>query len=461
MPITLSGNKRLYFMLIEFKFKNFKSFKDEQVFSMVASSDNELPGNVTTPENFGKHKLVNSTVVYGANAAGKSNLIDALAFVAGFVKGSFGRQIGIRINIKPFVLSRTNISEPTEFEINFIHENIRYQYGFSIDTRRVYKEWLIAYPKGLPQVWFERNPNPDFVQNPSADNHSIWYFGPKFLGKKANLHKQTRLDVLFLSVAAQNNHPQLLEVFDWFQSTLLVVIPIRTFLFPHTLGSATAQKVHEEPNFRLKMLRLLQNADLGIINLKTKDESIDQRNSGANLVDLVPDDYKALLREIQALDSKRERPRIKVELQHRGAESGKTTFLLDDESLGTRALFAIGGVILDALENGRVLVIDELDVSLHPNLVEALVRLFHDPEVNKNGAQLIFNTHDSTLLDPTLFRRDQIWFVDKDKEGASHLYTLLEFSPRKDEALQKGYLQGRYGAIPFIRGSLVGVATDE
>jgi AAA15 family ATPase/GTPase len=439
-------------MLIEFKFKNFKSFKDEQVFSMVASSDNELPGNVTIPENFGKHKLVNSIVVYGANASGKSNLIDALAFVAVFVETSHSRPINMGINIKPFLLDNKTVGAPAEFEINFIHKNVRYEYGFSIDTKRIHKEWLIAYPKGLPQVWFERNPNPDFEQNPSADNHSTWYFGPKFVGKKANLHKQTRLNVLFLSVAAQNNHPQLLEVFNWFEDKLLVIAPNENRGLYEFI---TERKVHTELDFRLKMLTLLQNADLGIVDFITKEEVRTQ----ATLPDNVPDELRPLFTEISVLTSKGDQTQVKVTLKHRSTEPDNTNSLFswEDESYGTRELFAIGGPIITALENGRILVVDELDDSLHPNLVEALVRLFHDPEINKNGAQLIFNTHDSTLLNPTLFRRDQIWFVDKDGVGASHLYPLLDYSPRANEALQKGYLQGRYGAVPIIIEPLITV----
>ena len=148
-------------MLIEFKFKNFKSFKDEQVFSLVASPDDNLPDNLTVPENFGKQRLVNSAAIYGANASGKSNVIQALSFVQQFVLTSANRTIGSETGVKPFLLNVKTAKEPTEFELHFTYQNVRYQYGFSLDNKRVHEEWLIAYPKGQPQTWFERSAKPN------------------------------------------------------------------------------------------------------------------------------------------------------------------------------------------------------------------------------------------------------------------------------------------------------------
>jgi len=392
-------------MLIEFRFKNFKSFQDEQVLSMVAGSDKSLLDNVITDKALGKRKLVRSAVLYGANASGKSNLVDALDFVQSFVEGSAERKQGAEIPVHLFRLDKTDDESPAEFEISFIHQGVRYQYGFSVDRKRVHEEWLIAYPKGLPQKWFER---------PVLGSlESEWYFGPQLKGEKKRLVSVTRPDVLFLSEAANFNHKQLSEVYGWFAR----------YFRGTALASeqSVAQAIAEDKDFRAAMKDILRLADLGILDFSVKETPFQQKH-------------------------------FDVRLWHQTQERAGPgePFSLEDESLGTRRFFILSYLWLCALADGFTLVVDEMDTSLHPVLVRKLVSLFHNPDTNPQSAQLVFNTHDTTLLDSSLFRRDQIWFVEKDNAGASHLYPLLEYSPRKGEALAKGYLQGRYGALPFI-----------
>ncbi len=399
-------------MLIEFRVKNFKSFQTEQVLSMVASSDKSLPDNTSTTKALGGLKLLRSAVLYGANASGKSNLNAAVRFVQEFVKQSAQNTPDTEIPVQPFRLDKESSKSPSEFEVTFIHQDIRYQYGFSVDRQRVYEEWLIAYPKGKPQTWFERTAKPDTKKYD-------WYFGPNLKGEKKRLEGLTRPNALFLSVAATFNHEQLSEVYRWFSADLLVIdVDESSHEF---FQQYTAKKAMKDRVFHTTVKHWLQFADLGII-----DFSVEEKIS----------------------------THIDIQMKHETKEGAGIPFPMQDESLGTRRLFAIVGFWYTMLSGGTLFV-DELDASLHPILVEELVKMFHNSDVNGDNAQLIFNTHDVILLDASLFRRDQIWFVEKDKAGGSHLYPLLKFIPRKDEALAKGYLHGRYRAIPFLREDLL------
>jgi hypothetical protein len=408
-------------MLIEFRVKNFKSFKDWQTLSMVASADKSLPENTTTVESLGNRRLVRSAVVYGANASGKSNLVDALHFVSNFVANSAARKPGAEIPVEPFLLSKSNATAPSEFEISFISDGVRYQYGFSVDRQRVYEEWLIAYPKGKAQTWFER-PVDDF------DDPEQWYFGSNLKGEKKRLVSLVRQDTLFLSVAAQFSHKQLATIYNnWFGYRLRIVWP--QTLIENAEGQFTAKLVKDSQEIHDGISSFLKKADLGIFEV---------------LVDTNP-----------------KTKHLEVKMRHRaqGNDEPGVVFTFENESRGTQRAFILIGPWIQTLAEGFTVVVDELESSLHPMLARMLIEMFHNPELNRHGAQLIFNTHDTTLLDNELFRRDQVWFVEKDAGGASRLYPLLEFSPRKDEALAKGYLQGRYGAIPFL-GSLEGFSLD-
>jgi len=427
-------------MLIQFRFKNFRSFRDEQVLSMVASTDKTLRDeNTIHATTLSKQRLVRSAVVYGANASGKSNLVSALGFVKSFVQHSADQELEAEIPLQPFLLDNTSSKSRSEFEVTFIHKGIRYQYGFSVDRKRVYEEWLIAYPKGQPQKWFERSP--------SSESKSEWYFGSQLKGEKGKLVSLTRPDVLFLSVAAKFNHEQLSSVYQWFSKYLRVIEADRDashFFY-------TAKKALASQPFSVKLGELLRFADFGVA-----DFSIEKSES-------LPEDMPEELRQL--ITSGRGRVQwsgqFNVQLRHRVSGSMETSIplSLDDESKGTRRLFSIGGPWIDVLQHGYTLVVDELGSSLHPLLARELVSMFHSSDLNPRNAQLVFDTHDTTLLDSSIFRRDQVWFVEKDNGSVSHLYPLLDFSPRKEEALGRGYLRGRYGAIPIL-GDLAGFGAE-
>jgi hypothetical protein len=434
-------------MLIELRVKNFRSFRDQQVFSMVSTSDKELRDTNTIETPAFKHRLVRSAIVYGPNASGKSNLIAALGFLQFFMLTAVNSpptvgQRGIdNPFLQPFLLSTQERRAPIEFELVFVQQDVRYQYGLILDRERIHQEWLIAFPKGQPQTWFERRwDNSDWAAieieraSEAESDPYTWYFGPRLGGEKQRLADITRADVPFLAAAATYGNAQLRKVFNWFASRLEV----------HDSGpdmfSETARRAAEDPHLRARLRALMADADFNIDDFSVRMMPISE--------EVLP----GFPTELHSAFSTMGFQRAEVRMRHRapGTDEGYVEFTADDESLGTQRFFGIAGPIIWALELGKVLAIDEIDDSLHPLLVRRLVELFHTPETNPHGAQLIVNTHDVTLLDTRLFRRDQIWFTEKDSSGSSRLYPLSDYSPRKDEALSKGYLFGRYGALPAI-----------
>lgn len=423
-------------MLIEFKFSNFRSFYDEQVFSMVASSEKDMPENKFHVEEFSKD-ILRSAVLYGANASGKSNFVKALGFVQGFIENSAETKMGSEIPITPFAFCQDRKVEPAKFEITFIHKKVRYQYGFSVTTNQVIDEWLIAYPKGLPQTWYERTFDSD------SSKHE-WYFGPNFKGEKMRLVNLTRPNVLFLSLAVKFNHELLKDVYDWFDYYLRVISADK--LIPY-FRDYTARKILEDENLKKGIASLLKQFDTGVEDISVQKKTL----SNADFPEEIPEEVRNFFKGSEQYE---------IKLSHFGNQKNQIIPLpFEEESMGTQKLFSIFYPWLDALFNGYTLIMDEIDTSLHPLLVQKLINLFHD-DWNTNSGQLIFNTHDTTLLSSSLFRRDQIWFVEKDQESRSHLYPLLEYKPRKDESLEKWYLAGRYGGIPFLNNQLEGFSLN-
>lgn len=420
-------------MLIEFRVKNFRSLRDEQVLSLVASTDKTLldTHTLSTGLKVAPH-LLKSAVVYGANASGKSNLIKALQYMRGVVMESAGLQPGQTFDrLQPFKLDTTSGNKPTEFEVAFILDGVRYQYGFAMNAQRIVSEHLLVYKAFKPQRWFERH----FDAESGKD---VYEFGTGLKGAKNLWEGATRPNALFLSMAVQLNSEDLRPVFDWFANRLVI------FNEQSPLSPQFSLQMLKQEAQRKAICEFLRAADISIadIEVATKQAMVHTIN-----FDLATGKREETVNE-QAVDE------VKF---HHITEHGEAIFDLADESGGTRNLLFLTGPILDILNKGLTLVVDELDTSLHTLLVQALVRLFHRPEANTGGAQLVFTTHDTSLLDAYgLFRRDQIWFVERRPDQSSSLYALLDFSPRKNEALERGYLQGRYGALPFLRNEALG-----
>ncbi|PUE06056.1 phage resistance protein [Limnohabitans sp. T6-5] len=421
-------------MLVEFRIKNFRSLRDEQVLSLVASTDKSLLDThaLDTGLKAAPH-LLKSAVVYGANASGKSNLIKALQYMRGVVLESAALQPGQTFDrLQPFKLDTTSGSLQTAFEVTFILDGVRYQYGFAMNAQRIVSEQLLVYKAFKPQRWFERH----FDAQSGKD---VYEFGPGMKGAKHLWEGATRSNALFLSVAVQLNSEALRPVFDWFANRLVIINE------QSPLSAEFSLQMLKQEAQRKAICEFLQAADISIADIKVSTQQAMVQSLRFDLATGKREEESAE----QAVDE------VKF---HHITENGKAVFDLMDESSGTRNLLFLTGPILDILNKGLTLVVDELDTSLHTLLVQALVRLFHRPEVNTGGAQLVFTTHDTSLLDAYgLFRRDQVWFVEKRPDQSSSLYPLLDFSPRKNEALERGYLQGRYGALPILRSQALGV----
>lgn len=417
-------------MLIEFRVTNYRSICETQSLSVVASryykgleEQNCFDAGVG-----GLPALLRSAVVYGANAAGKSNLIRAMHFMKSFVLTSHSHQEGQQINLSPFRLNIDSRGKPAEFEAVFVEDGVRYQYGFAANRERVTQEWLIAYPEGKPQRWFERRYDEE-------GQRETWRFGSKFTGRKQLWQEATRKNALFLSTAIQLNNEQLKPVFGWFQQKLAVILPGD----PINLQFSIDQCGTDEG--RTRIMDFMNSADLGIVGIKIKKTLFSQEMLPRN----VPQEWRdRITKDLSGKDIP------SILFQHLDNRNEPVYFDLVDESDGTIKLFAFAGPWLDVVTKGRVLFVDELDTSLHPLLVRHLIELVQNRNVNARNAQLILTTHDTSLLDADLFRRDQVWFVEKDRDNATRLYPLSDFSARKNEALGKRYLKGRYGALPHL-----------
>jgi len=412
-------------MLIEFSVTNYRSIREAQSLSMVASNyvKEFAETNCTATEVPGLPSLLRSSVIYGPNAAGKSNLLKALTFMKNFVLQSQAHQEGALINVAPFALTTDTKGEPSEFEVFFIQEGIRYQFGFAVNKVRVIREWLYVYPKGRVKRLYERT----FDQDRNEDE---WYY-PSLTGPKDLWRKSTRKNALFLSTAIQWNSEQLKPVFNWFQNKLEVILPGREIDPMFSMDQCVSNEGKQG------VLAFMGAADTGIVGVELHKLQFTHEK--------LPAEMPQPLKDQIVKDGVRT-----VRFQHRTDTGELHSFDLADESDGTQKLFTYAGPLLDVLATGRTLAVDELDTSLHPLMVRFLISLFHNPEINRYNAQLIFTTHDTSVLDSELYRRDQIWFVEKTADQSSRVYPLSDFSPRKGEALEKNYLHGRYGALPFI-----------
>lgn len=418
--------------MIEFSVKNFLSFRDRQTLSLVMAKGNELQtSNTFKTDVLKKVDLLRSAAIYGSNAGGKSNFLMALQTMKEIVLESATElKHGDNMPVVPFRLSQTTRQKPSEFEVIFIVDKIRYQYGFAVTVDRIIEEWLLAFPKGRPQQWLWRTWN-------EADHRYDWQLGNSLAGEKDLWKKTTRENALFLSTAIQLNSEQLRPVYDWFRRTL------RTANIAGWTPAFSASLCEQNESEKRHIMDFLQAADLGIHDVAVKKKQFDYAD--------LPGDMPTSLKETIGHEMKG-KSFLEIEILHVDADGRVVNFDFADESHGTQKIFSLADPWIDALNNGYILFIDELHSGLHPHLLEFLVNLFNNSESNSKNAQLIFTTHETSILDQTLLRRDQIWFCEKDDENASKIYPLTDFRPRKGrENLEKSYLSGRYGGLPYVR----------
>ncbi|WP_079415973.1 AAA family ATPase [Thiomonas intermedia] len=410
-------------MLLEFRVRNYRSIRDEQALNLIASGDKELAAThlASTGLKAAPH-AVRSAVVYGPNASGKSSLLRALDYLRAVVAESATVvQPGQTYNVQPFNLDPTTAQQPTEFEITFLLSGVRHQYAFAMNSQRIVSESLLVYRSSKPTQLFSR-------QRTDGDGYD-YEFSTYLTGPRKLWQESTRPNALFLSMAAQLNSEQLSPVFNWIVRNI-TFLPAGATVLPDFTAALLATD-----QGRASIREFLSAADISIADV----QAVSRKGMHTQWV----------IGASGPQVSQEEREFLMPVFEHRTTK-GSAKFELHDESEGTQRLYGLIVPVLDCLRDGRVLVVDELDRSLHTLLVRRLVTMFQTPELNPNGAQLIFSTHDTSLLDHTLFRRDQIWFTEKDADQATRLYPLTDFSPRKQEAWERGYLAGRYGAVPFF-----------
>jgi hypothetical protein len=419
-------------MLLEFRVRNFRSIRDEQTLSLVASADRALAQTHLMATGLkADPQALRSAVLYGPNASGKTSVLKALEYMRAVVAESATViQPGQTYNVQPFRLDPVFASQPTSFELTFVLAGQRHQYAFSMTAHRIVSESLLVYRSSKPTQLFSR-------QHVEGDVYA-YEFSTYLTGPRKLWQDSTRPNSLFLSMAAQLNSEQLSPVFGWIVRSL-VCLPAGAMMAP---DFTTALLASEQGRQAIKSF--LAAADISIADV----QAVPRRGMHTKMV-----------MSATGLHTTQEEREFLLPVFEHTTSKGSATFELHDESEGTQRLYGLIAPVLDVIREGRVLVVDELDSSLHTLLVRQLISMFHSPEQNPRGAQLIFSTHDTSLLDHAQFRRDQIWFTEKDADGATRLYPLTDFSPRKQEAWERGYLTGRYGAVPFLADALVNSQT--
>lgn len=405
-------------MLIQFKCENYRSIKEEVVFSMLATKDDTYAEKLLL---FDKSIKINSvSAIYGANGSGKTNLIKAISYLNNLVSNSVNMQYQDLIPYFPHKLSLTGT--PSSFEIQFIEEGVRYVYGVSLTEKAIIEEYLYYFPKGRQAKIFDRQPEGTT-------------YGEKFkkllLDIEENKVKENRL--LLSTAASWCKLEEILNPFNYLRNKLVFYQGTHN----NNWFDYTLENLEQNSTFKTHFIQLMREIGIDLIDVEVNSQWMQVLQE--DLPRTMPDEIKKLLKDKQMKKSEVfiVYPTMKISLF--------------EESLGVNKLFELIGPVIDILKDGEVLFFDELETSLHPNLVIHLVKLFLNSSTNPKGAQLIFTTHDTNLLDLSIFRRDQIWFVEKNGSYSSDYYSLANLkNVRKDENIEKGYIMGKYGAIPFI-----------
>jgi AAA15 family ATPase/GTPase len=433
-------------MLLRFSCKNYRSIREEQVLSLRASNirTDERNESLLNTQGGGA-KVLRCAAIYGSNASGKSNILRAMNACSRMVSQSqrnWNPTAGIP-TWDPFALDEISRSGETEFQVDFEIENVVYSYGFKFNARIILEEWLIDNT-GRAKTLFRRS---------TDDSKVLLSFPGRNLGATVEdakhldgIRLQMRPNSLFLSAAAQGNHRLLSSVFEWISQNLRAV---------STKGSALRYPTADGCSFpgrKQQIIDLLAFADVGIKDFEVAEEEAPEnvkkfQSAFIRIINEASPEHPISMTDIDNRHS--------IKMLHTGVKGNLYPLNFDDESSGTRAYFELLGPLLDGLGCASCILIDELESSLHPSLSRQIVKIFNDPELNPRGAQLIFNTHDTNCLDLSLLRRDQIWFTEKNQDGATELTRLAEFMPRKGQDIASAYLHGRFGATPFLDDELL------
>jgi AAA15 family ATPase/GTPase len=423
-------------MIIEFTFGNFRSFQTVQTFSMVAANISSKNKDLDTNnifETIKQQKLLRSKAIYGANASGKSNIIKALSAFVQIVKKSVKDENIIKAHVKPFRLHIKSEQEPIFFQLIFIHKAVKYRYGFEIQDNRVFSEWLFAAPKGREVAYFTREGESVSVEN-------AFKVAKHFEANYKTPNEIFTSTALFLSSLSAMGNEIAKEVTEAIDKIAIISSSNDPMLRANLLTEIDEQQT------KANILEFVNAADIDLKDIKVQPTDISK----------FPAEMQEFIVKIQELEENKLNMVEIATMREQYDDNKKVVKTIecdydDWESEGTKKIATLSPILIDVLANSRVLAIDEFDSRLHPNLTHKIVSLFNSPQTNPHNAQLIFVTHDTTLLKPDKLRRDQICFVEKDRYGSSTILDLVEFKGvRNDASYDKEYLQGTYGAIPFL-----------
>lgn len=428
-------------MLISFNVQNYRSFAKRQTISLAAGAGAKRKEQFSFPsENSLAPHLLRSVCLFGPNGAGKSTLVEAFRFFREFIVSSAkDSQEGEAIEVTPFMFDRQWREQPSEFEATFIYQDTLYQYGFAVDKNRVWGEWL----------FFRRNSSDTKTRTFFQREYDLktgeyfWNINKKNVkGERELWRSSTRDNALFLSTAVQLKAAVFKDVFDWVQKNLRVIES------PDRLSSSFTVHQFFKEGWEQKVLDFMRAVDIGITSM---DISMDIDEEYFRLKDHFPGD--ALPEHVREKIRKEMRGKkgFKIRSFHQGTDGEPVPLDFAEESDGSRVVFSLAGPWLHVLENGYTLIIDELHNSLHPLALKFLVNLFHDPKLNTGNAQLIFTSHETSVMAKSFMHQDQVYFVEKDDMESSLLYPLSDYKVRDITAFQKAYLDGRYGAVPRLR----------
>lgn len=417
-------------MLVRFGVENFKSIQSYQELLFTTAPIREA--GLTFGSDVLGESLLPVIALYGANASGKSNMLEALEYMVNLILTSqTDHRPDTPFSYRKFLLDEHSSREPTKFECEFVIDGMHFQYGFELGQKEVHSEWLFAHPKvkrKSRQIWFHRD----------SEETEKYHFGPYLKGSNRTIESLTRDDSLFLSAAAQNNHPQLSPIFQYFAQQISFGVP-KEFADDFMVSYLKDRDVRQ-------VVKLLKAADLGIEDLKLHHRKVEHPEDElfTKIGNLIKEEAGEEASDIYFHGMGEE-----ISFYHRSKTLGRPVPLNShDESKGTLIYLSLIVPVLDCLEKGGMLIVDELDASLHPLLVGELVKLFLNPQTNKNGAQLLFTTHDIGLYRMGKLRRDQIWYAEKDENGSTTIFPLSDLKIRRGDNIEKGYMEGRFGAVP-------------
>lgn len=423
--------------LLEFSVANNRSINELCTFSMVATAISDKP----TDNIFkvGNNKILRSAVVYGANSSGKSNIVKSLSKMCAIVRSSVRLNDGDPLDYEPFLYCKEDASKPTHFEIVFISGEHKYRYGFEYSLIKIESEWLYRTAingKKETELFYREL---DIIE---CNN--------KLFSEGVDKVKLINANRLLISLCAQLGGEESKIVMSWFQRKLNVISGISTDRYSNYSRLMLNNNLEGCEDAK----RFFTQLQLGFNNIECVETEFDLPQLSGDIQSVINENF------LRSFASKKQ---IELFSVHNVYDSNGTVVdqipldLEKTESEGTKKIIELSGPIFDTLNEGKVLVVDELDVKLHPHITHHIISLFNNPETNPNAAQMFFTTHDTHLLASNLFRRDQIWFTEKDTRDQTELYNMMDIllpdgsKPRNDANYEKNYIAGRYGAIPYIK----------